>query len=57
MYQVTTRHRSMSQLRQAGREIAARCSEPDATRLSDAVEALLRRWRILLAELTTRRDR
>ncbi|XP_065334491.1 dystrophin, isoforms A/C/F/G/H-like isoform X2 [Cloeon dipterum] len=55
--QITTKHRSMSQLRQSGKEIAAKCSEPDATRLTDAVEALLRRWRILLAEITTRRDR
>ncbi|XP_059471698.1 dystrophin, isoforms A/C/F/G/H isoform X9 [Neocloeon triangulifer] len=55
--QITTKHRSMSLLRQSGKEIAAKCSEPDATRLTDAVEALLRRWRILLAEITTRRDR
>ncbi|KAG8234829.1 hypothetical protein J437_LFUL015544, partial [Ladona fulva] len=55
--QVTTRHRTMTNICKWSREVVARSSGPESVELQEKVDGLLNRWRVILAELTMRRDK
>ncbi|XP_046399576.1 dystrophin, isoforms A/C/F/G/H-like isoform X9 [Ischnura elegans] len=55
--QVTVRHRTMTNICKWSREVVSRSSELESRDLEQKVDGLLGRWRVILAELTTRRDK
>ncbi|XP_033609096.1 dystrophin, isoforms A/C/F/G/H isoform X6 [Cryptotermes secundus] len=55
--QVTMKHRTMSNIGLACREIVGRSQPPESTNIQTMVDDLRHRWQVVLAELTTRRDK
>nr|CAD7448658.1 unnamed protein product [Timema bartmani] len=55
--QVTLKHRTMSNIGTASREVMSRSGPPENTNVQKRVDELRRRWQVVLAELSTRRDK
>jgi chromosome segregation ATPase len=55
--QVTMKHRTMSNIGISCREVVGRSQPPDSTDVQIMVDDLRQRWQVVLAELTTRRDK
>ncbi|XP_069695333.1 dystrophin, isoforms A/C/F/G/H isoform X7 [Periplaneta americana] len=55
--QVTMKHRTMSNIGIACREVVGRSQPSESANIQKMVDELRHRWQIVLAELTTRRDK
>nr|CAD7404044.1 unnamed protein product [Timema cristinae] len=55
--QVTLKHRTMSNIGTASREVMSRSGPPENTNVQKRVDELRKRWQVILAELSTRRDK